>query len=218
MRRLVSFALLAGAVAAPLTAQRPEVRASVGRSVAQYREQNAVLDFRGNGPTGRVDVSWRRFGVVASVTRHTLKPTYTNVDWLLPFRATETQFAVRYRPLLKLPAEVEIGTLKRTASPIDNAQALRAYRLGIVAHLPLADGAELEPRAAWLVGSKFSGGGSAKTAVTLGLRAAYRPLARYGWGWVVMDYAFERFDRRTDVAVPLQGSTLNFGFEARVVP
>ena len=218
MRRLLLLPLLVLASAGPLAAQRPEVRFALGQALAHYREQNDVLDFRGHATVGRVDVTWRRWGLVTSVGRYTFTPTDAEVNYLVGFRATETQVAVRYRPLRKLPADVELGTIRRTATPGDNAQAFRAFRAGVLVRLPLADGAELEPRAAWLLGSKFSGGGSATTALTLGLRAVYRPVARFGWGWLMMDYSYERFERRTDLPVPLQGSSVAFGLEVRKIP
>lgn len=204
--------------AAPLAAQHPAIHASLGQGVAQYREQDRVLDFRGSGPVARLDVTWRDFGLLASTARTTLDPTDGDAPYVLGFKATEDRLALRYRPLRRYPVALEVGTIKRTPTPDDNAQAFRAWTLGAVVHLALADGAEVESRGAWLVGTKFSRGGKAKTAVALGLRAAYRPLPRYAWGWVVVDYSYERLERRTDFLVPLQGSTVSFGFEARVIP
>ena len=65
MTRLLP-ALVALVLAAPLAAQRPEIRASAGIAFAGYREQSQVLDFRGSGPAARVDVRWRRFGLTAA--------------------------------------------------------------------------------------------------------------------------------------------------------
>jgi hypothetical protein len=134
------------------------------------------------------------------------------------FHATETDVAFRYHPRRTIPAELELGVVRRTPSPTDAAQALRAFRIGAVAHFTLGEGAVIDTRAAWLAGAKFSGGGSAGTALTMGLRAAYRPLARFGWAWVVADYAFERFDRTTSAPVPLQGSSVSLGLEGRFIP
>lgn len=216
MTRLL-LALLALLVAAPLAAQRPEVRASAGIAFAGYREQSQVLDFRGSGPAGRVDVRWRRFGLTARVERIQLTPTDQESP-AVGFRAVESDVALRYRVLRRVPAEVELGVVKRTPTPGDAAQALRAWRIGGVAHFALAQGAEVDTRLAWLAGAKFSGGGSAGTAFTMGLRAAYRPLARFAWGWLVADYTFERYDRTTVVPVPLQGSSVMLGFEGRFIP
>lgn len=210
-------ALVALVVAVPLAAQRPEVRASAGIAFADYREQGPVLDFRGSGPAGRVDVLWRRFGLTARVERIQLKPTDAESP-AIGFRAVESDVALRYRVLRRVPAEVELGAVKRTPTPGDAAQALRAFRIGGVAHFTLAQGAEVDTRLGWLAGAKFSGGGSAGTAFTMGLRAAYRPLARFAWGWLVADYSFERYDRKTVVPVPLQGSSVLLGLEGRFIP
>lgn len=211
------LAVLLVCAAAPLSAQHPVVKASAGIAFADYREQSKVLDFRGSGPAGRVDVTWRRWGLVAGVERITFTPTDPDSP-AEGFRAIETDVAVRYRPRRTLPVEVEVGAVRRTPTPKDGAQALRAFRIGAVAHFALGEGAEVDTRAAWLAGSKFSGGGSAGTAFTLQLRAAYRPLARFGWAWLVADYSFERFDRVTVVPVPLQGSSVRLALEGRFTP
>lgn len=205
------------AVPAALAAQHPDLKVMAGYALGQYREESKVLDFRGQGPALRVDATWRRWGLLVEGRRLDLKPT-TPDNGFVPFTTTETEIALRFQPRRALPAEVEIGTIRRTASPATAAQELRAFRAGGAAHFALGDGAIVDTRAAWLFGAKFSGGGKATTAMTLGLRAAYRPLRRYGWGWLVVDYAFERYDRTTDAPVPLQGSTVAMGVEARFRP
>ena len=216
MKSLLTAALVV-TLAAPLAGQHPVIKATAGAALADYREQSPALAFRGSGPAGRLDVTWRRFGLTAGVERISFKPTDPDSP-AQAFRATETEVAVRYRVLRTVPAEAEVGVIRRTPSPADGAQALRAWRIGAVAHFTLGEGAEVDTRAAWLAKTKFSIGGEATTALTLGLRVAYRPLTRFDWGWLVADYAFERFDRKTSVPVPLQGSSLRLGIEGRFRP
>ena len=216
MKRLLII-FLVGAFAGPLAGQRPLIKASIGVALADYREQSTVLDYRGHGPAGRIDVTWRRWGLTASAERIAFTPTDPESP-AQSFHAVVTDIAIRFRVLRKVPVEAEVGAVRRTPSPTDAAQALRAYRIGAVAHLVLGEGAEIDTRAAWLTNARFSGGGTAGTAVTLGLRVAYRPLTRFDWGWLVADYAFERFDRKTTAPVPLQDSSLRLGVEGRFLP
>ena len=214
MKRVI-VALILGA--APVAAQTPLISASAGLALAGYREQGPVLDFRGSGATAQVDVTWRRFGLLIRGDRIAFDPTDPDIA-AESFRGTETEIALRYRPLPAVPAEIEGGVIRRFVSPQDAAQEMRLFRAGVVAHFALSADAELGTRAAWLFGGRFSGGGTAGTALTLGLRAAYRPLARFPWGWLVADYDFERVDRTTDQPVPIQGSTVRIGLEGRFLP
>jgi hypothetical protein len=214
VKRLLAALLLVPSIGA---AQAPALRVSGGWALAGYREQSEVLDFRGSGAFGRVDATWRRWGLTLRGERIAFTPTDPDIN-AEPFHGTETELALRYRPFPTLPAEVEGGVIRRTASPDDAAQGMRLFRLGAVAHFALSADAELDTRGAWLVGGRFSGGGSAATALTLGLSAAYRPLARFAWGWLVADYDFRRVDRTTDQPVPVQWSTVRLGLEARFIP
>ena len=216
MRRVLSVLLLVG-MSRPVGAQLPQVRVSVLEGLGHYREQGPALDFSGSGPGARLDLTWRRWGLVARGVHLSFSPTDPS-SGSVGFTATETEVALRYRPLGTIPAAIEGGVIRRTISPTDAAQELRAYRIGVFAHFVIGDGAEVETRGAWLAGAKFSGGGTAGTGLTLGLRAAYRPVARFPWGWLVADYDFERLDRATAVPVPIQGSTVRLGVEGRFTP
>lgn len=207
------FAVLV-AIPGALAAQHPDLQVMAGYALGQYREESQVLDFRGHGPALRLDATWRRWGLTVEGNRLDQTPTQPD-NGFVPFTATATAIALRYRPMPAFPAEVEVGVIRRTSSPSAASQQLRAFRAGGVAHFALGEGAMVDTRAAWLLGSSFSGGGKASTAMTLGLRAAYRPLVRYGWGWIVVDYSFERYDRTTTAPVPLQASTVAMGVEVR---
>ncbi|MFI5234969.1 MAG: hypothetical protein ACHQXA_04605 [Gemmatimonadales bacterium] len=214
MKPLILVALV---LAVPVQAQMPQLRLSGGYALGGYREQGPTLDFKGSGPSARFDATWRRFGLTAAVTKLSLTPTDTAAG-AVAFTSTETELALRYRPLDALPVETEVGVVRRTVSPGDAAQAMQAWCIGLSARFALAEGAALETRAAWLAGAKFSGGGTAGTALTLGLQVSYRPVPRLAWAWLVADYDFQRIDRETDSPVPIEASTVRLGLEARFLP
>lgn len=217
MKAVVGAMVLVCIGTASAAAQVPEIRISAAYALEGYREQSNTLDFRGGGPAVRLDAVWRQFGLVVQASRVPLDPTDMDAN---PegFTATETDVAVRYRPSPTLPVAVEAGVVRRSVSPGDAAQAMRAWRLGVVATFALADGAELGARAGWLVGAKFSGGGTAATGLTVGLRTAVRPLRRFPGAWLVADYEFQRVDRVTDLPVPIEASMVRLGFEGRFIP
>jgi hypothetical protein len=104
---------------------------------------------------------------------------------------------------------VEAGFFRRSTAPSRAAQSYSAVTLGLRAAYPLAPGADVAIRTAYVAGSDFTGGGSAPFGIELGLTAAYGP----GSGRVRLtgDFEFQRIDRRTDqngtrLSVPIQSS------------
>lgn len=217
MKRLVLCGILACGWASIGAAQMPDLRVTGAWALAGYREQKDLLDFSGNGPAVGLDATWRRWGLLARVSRLEFRPTEGDSP-AQKFKMTETELALRFRPRPSLPVDLEVGVIRRTPTPSDAAQSLRAFRVGAAAHFVLAQAATVDTRAAWLAGTKYSGGGTTSAAMTLGLRAAFRPVARYPWASLIADYAFTRFDRRTDIPVPLQGSVVALGLEVRYRP
>ena len=113
---------------------------------------------------------------------------------------------------------VEAGYMKRWVDPTRAAQSLSAATLGVRAAYPLAPGAEVAVRTAYVAGTDFSGGGSAPFGIELGLSAAYGPGS--GRFRVTGDYEFQRIDRRTDqsgsrLSVPIQSSFARVGLSVR---
>ncbi|HEV2290318.1 MAG TPA: hypothetical protein VGR60_00600 [Gemmatimonadales bacterium] len=216
MRWAIVPALLSLA-GAPCAAQLPTVEASVLEALGHYREQGPTLDFSGSGPAGRLDLSWRRWGLTVRGSRVDYAPTDPTLG-TEAFKATETEVSLRFQPLPSIPVSAEGGVVRRTTDPGDAAQDVRAFRLGVTSRFVIGRGAAIRARAAWLLGARFSGGGSAGTALSLGLAADYRPVARLPWAWAVVDYDFERIDRATAVPVPIERSIVRLGLEARFIP
>ncbi len=113
---------------------------------------------------------------------------------------------------------VEAGYMRRWVDPSRAAQSLSAATLGVRADYPLAPGAEVAVRTAYVAGTGFTGGGSAPFGIELGLSAAYGP----GSGRLRLtgDYEFQRIDRRTTqngtpLSVPIQSSFARFGLTVR---
>jgi hypothetical protein len=113
---------------------------------------------------------------------------------------------------------LEAGYIQRWIDPSRAAQSFSAATLGVRASYPLAPGAEVAVRTAYVAGTGFSGGGSAPFGIELGLNAAYAPgRSRFRF---TGDYEFQRIDRRTDqngsrLSVPLQSSLARIGVAVR---
>lgn len=194
--------------AAPLGAQ--EVTLGAEYHVADYREQAALLEFRGAGPGGWLDAEYRRFGLRIEARRLTM--TDRSSGDLEDFDLTQLDVRVRARVLRNIG--LEAGMLKRAIAPERAAQEVGAVRFGAYARYDLAPGADLTVRAGYLGATKFSGGGTAPFGVEVGLAASYGP----GSGRVraTGGFEFQRFDRHTDVdgerlSVPIQIATARIG-------
>ena len=111
----------------------------------------------------------------------------------------------------------EVGGLSRTMEPEHAAQSMRAWRAGGVFLQPLAPGADLAVRAAYLGATHFGGGGTAPFGMDVGLAVSYGPGAgRYR---LTAEYEFQRVDRRTTIGgqqidVPIQSAIARIGVAA----
>jgi DNA gyrase/topoisomerase IV subunit A len=113
---------------------------------------------------------------------------------------------------------VEAGYFRRSTAPSRAAQSFSAATLGLRAAYPLAPGADVALRTAYVGGMDFTGGGSAPFGIELGLSAAYGPGS--GRVRVTGDYQFQRIDRRTDqngtrLSVPIQSSVARLALAVR---
>jgi hypothetical protein len=195
---------LAAATAAPLTAQQFTVGA--GYALADYREQASFLHFKGSGPTAMLSAERGRLALRVDATHLSLDPT-GDTPPLDSF--TADQISVRLGVRTMSFVAVEAGFFRRSTAPSRAAQSYSAASLGIRAAYPLAPGADVALRTAYVAGTDFTGGGSAPFGIELGLTAAYGP----GSGRVRLtgDFEFQRIDRRTDqsgsrLSVPIQSS------------
>jgi hypothetical protein len=210
MRLALAALACVALAAAPLTAQ--QFRVGAGYALADYREQAAFLHFQGSGPTAGVVVERGRLALALDGSHLSLSPSGEASAGLESF--TVDQFSVRLGVRTMSFVAVEAGYFRRSAAPSRAGQSFSAATLGFKAAYPLAPGADVGLRTAYVAGTDFSGGGSAPFGIELGLSAAYGP--GQGRFRLMGDFEFQRIDRRTDQAgerlsVPIQSSVARLG-------
>ena len=210
MRTALATFLFAGLWSTPLIAQQFTIGG--GYALADYREQAAFLHFRGSGPTATLGVEHGRLALRADASHLSLKPTGEGTASLESF--TVDQFSVRLAVKTMSLVAVEAGFFRRSTAPSRAAQSYSAGTLGLRAAYPLAPGADVALRTAYVAGTDFTGGGSAPFGIELGLAASYGPGS--GRFRLTGDFEFQRIDRHTDqdgsrLSVPIQSSVARFG-------
>ena len=210
---LWTLSLLALAVT-PLRAQ--QVTLGAGYALADYREQAGFLHFTGGGPSAMVAVERGRLALRVDAWHLDLDPEENAAPALEPFTLDQVNIRLGLRAVSVV--RIEAGYMKRWVDPSRAAQSFSAASLGLRAGYPLAPGAEVAVRTAYVAGTDFSGGGSAPFGVELGLSATYGPGS--GRFRLTGDYEFQRIDRRTDqsgsrLSVPIQSSLARVGLAVR---
>jgi hypothetical protein len=210
---LWTLALLALA-GTPLRAQ--QVTLGAGYALADYREQAGFLHFTGGGPSAMVAVERGRLALRVDGWHLNMDPEKNAAPPLEPFTLDQVNIRLGLRAVSVV--RIEAGYMKRWVDPSRAAQSLSAASLGVGAAYPLAPGAEVAVRTAYVAGTGFSGGGSAPFGVELGLSATYGPGS--GRFRLTGDYEFQRIDRRTDqggtrLSVPIQSSLARVGLTIR---
>jgi hypothetical protein len=200
--------------ATPLRAQ--QVTLGAGYALADYREQADFLHFTGSGPTATMSVERGRLALRVDGWHLSLHPEEGAAPPLEPFTVDQLNVRLGLRAISVV--SVEAGYMKRWVDPSRAAQSLSAATLGIRAAYPLAPGAEVAVRTAYVAGTDFAGGGSAPFGIELGLTAAYAPGS--GRFRITGDYEFQRIDRRTThsgtrLSVPIQSSFARAGLMVR---
>ena len=212
MRRAL-YAAAAVLLAAPLSAQ--QVTLGVDATLMDYREQGPALRFSGGGASAHAGVGVWRVVAEARVMRVHVEGASSDADRTDAFDITQGDFRLRMQVTPRISAEV--GGLSRTMAPEHAAQSMRAWRAGGVFLQPLAPGADLAVRAAYLGATHFGGGGTAPFGMDVGLAVSYGPGAgRYR---LTAEYEFQRVDRRTTIAgrqidVPIQSAIARIGVAA----
>jgi hypothetical protein len=212
MRRvLVSAALCL--VVPPLSAQRVTLGAEA--ALTDYREQGAALRFTGAGFSGRAELSVWRVRAQARLTRSHVDGASASAEETDAFDIAHNELQLRMHVTPRIG--VEAGVLSRTMSPEHAAQSMRAWRAGGVFLQPLAPGADVAVRAAYLGATDFGGGGTAPFGLDVGLAVSYGPGA--GRVRLTAEYDFQRVDRRTTVGgkrvdVPIQTAIARIGVAA----
>ena len=212
-RSLVAVsAIVAAAHLSARAADAQHVTIGAALAAADYREQGTSLRFRGSGGSAHLDVEYRRFGLGATAMRLAFEHDGSGAVTLERFELT--QLDLRLRARLVREFSIEAGLIQRTIAPADAAQEVGAMRVGALASYPLAPGASLNVRAAYLGAARFSGGGSAPFGAELGLGVSYGP----GRGRIraTADFDFQHFGRRTAAGgarldVPIQSAVARIG-------
>jgi hypothetical protein len=204
------FLLLCTVTGLPLAAQ--QVTVGGGYALADYREQASFLHFRGSGPTATLAVERGRLALRVEASHLSLDPSGDGASALESFTVDQIGARVGFKAVSLVA--VEAGIFRRSIAPGRAAQSYTAATFGVRAAYPLAPGADVAIRTAYVAGSDFTGGGSAPFGIELGLSAAYGPGS--GRFRVTGDFDFQRIDRHTDqdgsrLSVPIQSSLARFG-------
>ena len=213
--RLV-FLIAALAVMASTSVQAQRVTLGAGYTLADYKEQADFLHFSGGGPTVMLSVERGRLGLRVEASHLDLDPDEGSGPPLEAFTLDQVNIRLGLRAMSFVG--VEAGYLQRWIDPSRAAQSFTAATLGVRASYPLAPGAEVAVRTAYVAGTSFTGGGSAPFGIELGLNAAYGPGS--GRFRFTGDFEFQRIDRRTDqsgtrLSVPIQSSLARLGVTVR---
>ncbi|MFN0180551.1 MAG: hypothetical protein ACKVZ0_17255 [Gemmatimonadales bacterium] len=192
--------------------QAQQVRLAAFGAGSDYREQSSALAFGGRGVGASFELRLGRFGVAATGSRLQYRRVESAALDVEDFEAADLEVSVRVR--LASLIGLEAGSIRRWVTPDQAAQSVGATRVGVRADYALAPGADASLRGGLVVGAKFSGGGSAKTGVSLGFGLSYG--ARRRGVRLVVDYDFLRINRETlgtigIQPVPLQSSTARLG-------
>lgn len=210
MRISLLLLLLLTVAGLPMAAQQLTVGG--GYALADYREQAPFLHFRGSGPTAMLSVERGRLALRVEASHVSLDPSGDGPETLEPFTLDQIGARVGFKAVRVVA--VEAGFIRRSIAPGRAAQSYSAATLGVRAAYPLAPGADVAVRTAYVAGTDFTGGGSAPFGIELGLSAAYGPGS--GRFRLTGDFDFQRIDRHTDqdgtrLSVPIQSSLARFG-------
>jgi len=202
-RVVVSLALALVVGAAAAAGQRASL--GVQGAFGDYREVDSNLVYRGSGVAGTATLSWHKLGADVAVTRLSYDPHGGAATQ--SFKSIQVDVHLRW--YIANQVSFETGFIKRTIDPDFAAQSMGAVRIGARGLYSIGPGASLALRGNYLADSKFSGGGSAAFGIELGLGISVgRSDARFR---VTGDYDFQRVNRKTTVAVPIQQSLARLG-------
>lgn len=204
-RALLGLALLGWLL--PPAAPAQTVRVGVQAVGITYSEIDQGHRAEGGGAGATFSLRWRRFLLDASGMKVRLDPKgYSGPSFDL------LQGDVRLSYAFAPAFAVEIGGGRRAVSPEFATQDVGVVRLGLLSEIALSRAASVWARGAYLVNSRFSGGGSADLAVELGLGVGLGTASGRFRGRA--DFEFQRIDRQVAAAqVPLQMAVGKLGLE-----
>jgi len=188
---------------------------SVGPQLAfgDYREVSADLHYRGAGIGAAASFTWKKLSADVGFSKLTYKPADDGTA-ASDFDATEIDVKLRY--FIAGPVSAQLGFVNRKADPEFEAQSIGGATVGARMAYLLGPGVHMSLDGGLIVGTKFSGGGTASAlgAFRLGLGLAVD--AARGRVRLTGDYDFQRIIRKTDdgsgaVDVPIQQSLGRIG-------
>jgi opacity protein-like surface antigen len=214
-RRSAAAVLLAAALLpATAAAQRTGIQVGLQGVTGSYAQDSANFRWTGTGFAGSLDVRYANVGLEIRGMKVSLDPEDSLPVSAESFDLTQIDASLRWYVLSALHAEV--GFTSRKISPEFAAQEIGAVRVGLLAQYNLSQAARLRLRTHYLAAAKFSGGGSAPLALSIGLGASYRAVNAVA---LTVDYEFQTFRRKTsisgtDVDAPVQSAFARFGVAA----
>jgi hypothetical protein len=214
-RRVGALAVgVLGLLTAPPLNRLSAQHVSVGPQIAfgDYKEVSAELHYRGTGIAAKASGSWKQFSADVVLSRLTYKPKGGAA--VTEFDASEIDVRLRY--YVTGPVSAELGFVKRKTDPEFEAQSVGAVLVGAHMSYLLGPGVRMGLSGGLLVGSKFSGGGSAAVPGALQLGLGLTVDALRGRVQATADYGFQRFSRKTDdgsgaASAPIQQSLGRLG-------
>jgi len=205
--------LLLVAVAAPIGLAAQHFWVGPQLAFGDYREVSADLHYRGAGIGAAASFTWKKLSADVGFSKLTYKPADDGTA-ASDFDATEIDVKLRY--FIAGPVSAQLGFVNRKADPEFEAQSIGGATVGARMAYLLGPGVHMSLDGGLIVGTKFSGGGSASAlgAFRLGLGLAVD--AARGRVRLTGDYDFQRISRKTDdgsgaVDVPIQQSLGRIG-------
>ena len=195
-------------LATPQVAPAQTVRFGLQGVGLTYSEIDQGRRAEGGGLGGTFSVRWRRFLLDASGMGARLDPKGDGGGTSFDLLQGDVRLSYAFAPSFA----VEIGGGRRAIDPEFATQDVGVVRLGVLSEIALNQLSTVWARGAYLVDSRFSGGGSADLAVELGMGGGVGTANGRFRGRV--DFEFQRIDRKVGGAdVPLQMAVGKLGLE-----
>jgi hypothetical protein len=200
--------LLAWLCAVAPAAHAQTVRVGLQAVGVTYSEIDEARRAEGGGAGATLSLRWRRFYLDATGFTVKLDPKGAAGGTSFDLRQVDVRVSYAFVPGIA----IELGGGRRTVDPEFATQDVGVVRLGVLSQVPLNRLSAVWARGAYLVDSRFNGGGSADLAVELGLGVGVgTPNGRFR---ARADFEFQRIDRTVAGAgVPLQMAAGRLGVE-----
>ncbi|MCH7874515.1 MAG: hypothetical protein IH965_04365 [Gemmatimonadetes bacterium] len=176
----------------------------VGISHVEVRQERRA---EGGGIGGYLSVRVGRFGL--DLSGHAASIELVDVP-AEPFDVLQGDARLSYAVARSLA--IEVGAGRRKIDPEFTAQDVSVVRAGLLSEVRLSSIGSVWGRGAYLVSSRFNGGGEAGLALELGLGVALG--TANGRFRVRVEYEFQRIDREVEtVKVPIQVTIAKLGLD-----